>query len=349
MDKAELLSEFQSRVDQFEKFQGFIDKAKSQAGKFAPAVVEKVIQDNEQKCMQVVGEIIPLMADMERVLGELQTEREQVIAGSRDSSFILEELELRHAIGDLSDEAFEAEAAEAKGIVSGAEKRVSEIDAVLQGFKETMARWQQLGTSAGVLNPASEVELEPEEDDDDDDDLGDVAIELDLEGFEDDDSEVGHVEKVSIPEDVSPVFEGDVPSDDGFDVGDLDILEAGDEDDAAGELELEADDADDGEQDVLRRAVLLCQEGSPQEQIYPFTGEILSLGRGRDNDVQVKNDSKVSRYHCKLYRRGPNFYIEDNKSANGTLVNGELVTERRLFGGEEVLIGETYFRFRILD
>jgi pSer/pThr/pTyr-binding forkhead associated (FHA) protein len=56
----------------------------------------------------------------------------------------------------------------------------------------------------------------------------------------------------------------------------------------------------------------------------------------------------VSRFHCKLFRRSGNFYIEDNKSSNGTLVNGELITERRLFGGEEVIIGETFFRFRIM-
>lgn len=344
MDKAELLSEFQSRVDQFEKYQGFIDKARSQAGKFAAAVVEKVIQDNQQKCMQVVSEIIPLMADMERVLAELEAERQAVVEGSRDSTFVLEELELRHAIGDLSDEAFEAEAAEAKRVVAHAEERVGAIDQVLQGFRDTMARWQELGTAAGVLNPEPEPEPAPVVEEED---LGDdLAIELELEGFEDDDSEVGHVETVSIPEDVSAVFAESVPGDDGFDVGDLDILEADD-----GDVMLEAEEAEaaEPEPEVLRRAVLLCQEGSPQEQIYPFTGEVLSLGRGRDNDVQVKNDSKVSRYHCKLYRRGPNFYIEDNKSANGTLVNGELVTERRLFGGEEVLIGETYFRFRILD
>ena len=49
-----------------------------------------------------------------------------------------------------------------------------------------------------------------------------------------------------------------------------------------------------------------------------------------------------------MFRRSANFYIEDNKSSNGTLVNGELITERRLFGGEEIVIGETYFRFRIM-
>lgn len=100
--------------------------------------------------------------------------------------------------------------------------------------------------------------------------------------------------------------------------------------------------------DEPRRALLLYQEGTAEEQIYPFTGEVLTIGRGRDNDIQIKNDSKVSRFHCKLFRRGNSFFVEDNKSSNGTLVNGELITERRLFGGEEVIIGETFFRFRIL-
>jgi len=98
-----------------------------------------------------------------------------------------------------------------------------------------------------------------------------------------------------------------------------------------------------------RRALLLYQEGTAEEQIYPFTGDTLTIGRGRENDIQIKNDSKVSRYHCRIARRVNNFYIEDVKSSNGTLVNGELITERRLFGGEEVIIGETFFRFRIME
>jgi hypothetical protein len=100
--------------------------------------------------------------------------------------------------------------------------------------------------------------------------------------------------------------------------------------------------------DESRRAILLYQEGTADEQIYPFTNDVLTIGRGRDNDIQIKNDSKVSRFHCKFFKRGGHFYVEDNKSSNGTLVNGELITERRLFGGEEVIIGETFFRFRIL-
>ncbi len=123
-------------------------------------------------------------------------------------------------------------------------------------------------------------------------------------------------------------------------VGDVEDLGLGDEDDAG------SGDEGDGED---RRALLIYQEGTAEEQIYPFQGDTLTIGRGRDNDIQIKNDSKVSRYHCKVFRRGDNFYIEDNKSSNGSLVNGELVTERRLFGGEEVIIGETFFRFRIME
>lgn len=344
MDKAELLSEFQTRVAKFERFQSFIEKAQSQAGKFAAAVVEKVIQDNHEKSMEVVGELIPLMADMETVVEDLTREREQVLAGAQESQFKLEELELRHAIGDLTDESFEQEAAEPRAIVETTDARVAEIDEELGKFQGAMEHWQGVGLAAGVLSPPEEEEPEFEEVPEVEELPAAAADDLEVEAFSEDVDEGAHVEAVSIAEDVSVVFDEEPAGSDGFDVGDLDIL--GDEE----EIELEAGDVDAArEDDKPRRAVLLYQEGTAEEQIYPFTGEVLSLGRGRDNDVQVKNDSKVSRYHCKLYRRGPNFYIEDNKSANGTLVNGELITERRLFGGEEVIIGETFFRFRILD
>lgn len=172
---------------------------------------------------------------------------------------------------------------------------------------------------------------------------------------EDDEEEVISIEAGEAGEDVDDGesvdvdfgFEGDDEMDilggDGDDVeidlvGDVEDLGLGDD---------EAPAAEGGGED--RRALLIYQEGTAEEQIYPFMGDTLTIGRGRDNDIQIKNDSKVSRYHCKVFRRGDNFYIEDNKSSNGSLVNGELITERRLFGGEEVIIGETFFRFRIME
>jgi hypothetical protein len=357
MEKSELLAAFQSRVDQFEAFQAFIEKARAQAGKFSAAVVEKVISDNEAKSLGVVQEIIPLIGDMEQVAKDLSDSKESIINGRQDSQFKLEELELRLAIGAMTDEEFEASSADLKEALGSIDGQVAELDGELEHFQGALDRWNTLGVAAGVLKPEPEPEPEPEaeleelsgEGESDDADLdeetgGADLLDVEVDAAEDDGGV--HAERVQIADDLSDVFADDGDADDVIEVdegSDVDLDEGG-EIDIFGDDEVAADEGDE-----QRRAVLLYQEGTAEEQIYPFNGEVMTLGRGRDNDIQVKNDSKVSRYHCKLYRRGPNFYIEDNKSANGTLVNGELITERRLFGGEEIIIGETFFRFRIMD
>lgn len=360
MDKAELLSTFTARVDEFEKYQNFIHKAQSQSGKFAPAVVEKVIKDNTEKSLKVVEEIIPLMGDVEEVIGSLSRDRQNVLDGRQTSQFALEELELRLAIGEMDQGDFDREASDLKAAVSSIDGKVATIDEELHRFKSVMDRWQALGQQSGVMSPKKAAPPEPPPEPPKAKAVTTQptpvveAIEADAESEEAFSGELdngAHAEKVKVTEDLSDVLGGnddeaedDIPeSDKGLDVGELDVL--GDDDG----LEMEAGGSAAPTSEEPRRAVLLYQEGTAEEQIYPFNGDQITLGRGRDNDIQVKNDSKVSRYHCKLYRRGPNFYIEDNKSANGTLVNGELITERRLFGGEEIIIGETFFRFRIMD
>jgi hypothetical protein len=370
MDKGELLATFTDRIHQYEKYQAFISKAREQAGKFASAVVDKVVRDNTQKCADIVGEIGPLTSELESMIDELRQSREQALDSAKESQFHLEELELRLAIGDLTDSDFRAEAADYKAVVASTDARVAELDQERMRLAEALEKWGRIGAANGVGGGSGYVTESPRssggggrsvsvDSGSNSGDYGSPRAEparsrgrssppppmhqevLEAQDEMDDVGEpidAGPAEDELVFEDHNHVGSGN----DGFEVDGIDLL--GDEED-----DLPVDDAGGEKEDKPRRAVLLYQEGTAEEQIYPFTGEVMSLGRGRDNDVQVKNDSKVSRYHCKLYRRGPNFYIEDNKSANGTLVNGELITERRLFGGEEVIIGETFFRFRILD
>lgn len=75
-------------------------------------------------------------------------------------------------------------------------------------------------------------------------------------------------------------------------------------------------------------------------------GERCRIGRGRDNDVQLHHDGELSRHHCELSRRDGKIYVKDLGSLNGTVVEGDRVTERRLFGGELIVLGETSLRFR---
>lgn len=93
------------------------------------------------------------------------------------------------------------------------------------------------------------------------------------------------------------------------------------------------------------RLLVFPPEG--KEVLYPFNGDVMSMGRGRNNDIQIKNDGKISRYHCRIFRRGDEFIIEDNKSSNGTLVDGKLITRQPLQGGEHVQIGETRMVFQL--
>jgi hypothetical protein len=93
------------------------------------------------------------------------------------------------------------------------------------------------------------------------------------------------------------------------------------------------------------RVILRQNDGT--EEIYPFTGDVLSIGRGRNNDIQIRNDAKISRYHCRIYRQQGAFVIEDNRSSNGTLVNGEPIDSRQITGGEQIMIGETPVLFQV--
>jgi hypothetical protein len=74
-------------------------------------------------------------------------------------------------------------------------------------------------------------------------------------------------------------------------------------------------------------------------------GDHLTIGRGSENKLQISNDGLVSRLHCAIGYADGKYYVRDQGSTNGTHVNGDLVKERRLFGGEILTVGHSRFRF----
>ncbi|MBN2799531.1 MAG: hypothetical protein JXX28_10325, partial [Deltaproteobacteria bacterium] len=159
MDRQALLTDFNAKVDLFAKFQGYIEKAKSQQGRFSSRVVEKVIADNEAKREEVVGEIMLVSGDMDQVILELSADKDAVLKTRASSAFELEELELRLAIGDLEPEEFETLAADLKEAVAEVDGKVATIDAELGEFESSLARWMEFALEHGLL---AEPEPEPE-------------------------------------------------------------------------------------------------------------------------------------------------------------------------------------------
>ena len=72
-----------------------------------------------------------------------------------------------------------------------------------------------------------------------------------------------------------------------------------------------------------------------------YFGRALTIGRAPDNDVCIRQDSKVSRYHSRIFRHGRYFYVQDMGSKNGTVVNHSLWARKRITGGETIWLGDT--------
>ncbi len=347
MDKAQLLSEFTSQIEALDRFQAFIEKAKDMGTKFRPEVVQKVIADNTEKRSAVVALIVPMVQQMAAELSNLNAQRSSVGSAVESARVELEELELRREIGELDEADFEAAATSAKGQIGDVDLRLLEIDTDAEALAAAIATWEAKRPegAAAVSAPTPTLTPAPTAGDDL---LGD--LEDDAEGFEGlaERGDGVHAElRTGIVDDVSAVFEEDEPSVPSSDIAGISF---GDEDlnDVGGvTVTAKVATAAAAVTTGVGVGVMVLGEGTPDEQVFGFDGEVISIGRGRDNTIQVKNDSKVSRYHCKVFKRDGQFFIDDNKSANGTLVDGELITEKRLVGGEEVIVGESFFRFRI--
>lgn len=73
-------------------------------------------------------------------------------------------------------------------------------------------------------------------------------------------------------------------------------------------------------------------------------GTRLSLGRAEDNDIVVLAEG-VSRRHAFMAISEGDWFIRDNESKNGVVINGEKVRESWLANGDVVALGDFVFRF----
>jgi hypothetical protein len=78
---------------------------------------------------------------------------------------------------------------------------------------------------------------------------------------------------------------------------------------------------------------------------YPLDSGRLVIGRSRECDVRLA-DPNVSRKHAEIRRDGPNFYVVDLDSTNGTEVNGRRARRARLEDGDTILLGSTELVFQ---
>jgi diguanylate cyclase (GGDEF)-like protein len=70
----------------------------------------------------------------------------------------------------------------------------------------------------------------------------------------------------------------------------------------------------------------------------------LMIGRAEDCGLVISNTS-VSRHHCRIFRDGNGYAVEDLGSTNGCFVNGEQVRKLGLRDGDRLRVGQCELKF----
>ena len=346
------LEPLQEKLERAQQLAAWIEAAIEHREDFPADVVATVIADYHRQYDELQPELVELAEEASDERARLA----ETAAGLEEAAAAIEaqvdEFKLRHVIGELSQEEFDTRVEDVRGALDSealpvTRDAVAAIDGLLSEVGSVQNR---VRIAAGVEEEAApEPEPEPEPDPEEEeeapgpDDLGEEAYHA---GGSEGVADEWDVESPEPPAAEAPMEDAPGVSATGEDLMATGVIQAQPELVDAPPVQNTADFAPKAPPPG-EGPRLACTPPDGDEVIYPFTGDVMSLGRGRNNDIQIKNDGKISRYHCRIFRRGDEFIVEDNKSSNGTLVDGKLVTRQRLEGGELVQLGETRVRFYI--
>jgi len=97
---------------------------------------------------------------------------------------------------------------------------------------------------------------------------------------------------------------------------------------------------------ALRGAHLALREGE-EIRLLPLDQDITHIGRGAGAEIRF-DDHRVSRDHAILIRHGRYFRLLDNRSANGTYVNGRQIVATNLSSGDTIEFGPLRLQFVVV-
>jgi pSer/pThr/pTyr-binding forkhead associated (FHA) protein len=81
---------------------------------------------------------------------------------------------------------------------------------------------------------------------------------------------------------------------------------------------------------------------------YDFTEDLITIGRAPDNMIIVE-DPSVSGHHAELRIVNGKHQLKDIGSTNGTIVNGNTITETQLGHGDRIRFGGVDARYEAVD
>ncbi len=99
--------------------------------------------------------------------------------------------------------------------------------------------------------------------------------------------------------------------------------------------------------DGIHRLTLISTQ-TQEEYFADYQGGMIQIGRRSTCEIRIPNDKSISGVHCIAMRDGDQWFIRDNHSSNGTIMNNEPLTEERpLASGDVLKIGRDEYIVRI--
>jgi pSer/pThr/pTyr-binding forkhead associated (FHA) protein len=91
-------------------------------------------------------------------------------------------------------------------------------------------------------------------------------------------------------------------------------------------------------------AMVLIHRGAQKGARFLITSEGVTIGRSPESSIFL-DDITVSRKHASIEKNGDSFIFKDSGSLNGSYVNNQSVTEKKLVSGDEIQIGKFHLLF----
>lgn len=150
MQHAALYDAFAPKVEEFAKFQGFIEKARAQSDKFAKNVIEKLVQKHTDSAMGVFEELLPILPDVEAAMSGLASQIDEVAGGREEHTFNLDVLRLTLEIGQIDQSEFDAASAATAAELERIAAAVGGLDEELALFAAKWAEWSEVAERSGI-------------------------------------------------------------------------------------------------------------------------------------------------------------------------------------------------------
>jgi two-component system cell cycle response regulator len=88
------------------------------------------------------------------------------------------------------------------------------------------------------------------------------------------------------------------------------------------------------------RPYFIVLAGSNLGKMFKVDAEEVIIGRSSDARIRLDDDG-ISRKHARVFSESGELWIEDLKSANGTIINGQRADRQKLRDGDKIQVGAT--------